>query len=416
MDDQIKDSSFFAAAAHSLVHNLDALRNSFVVLMVVSEGVQKHAENEHAEALEKYGVLIENGGEAKRYSVPLAHRRVVEKHYVRISQASSALELMPRSMLVAMVSEYDAFLGRILRAIYSAKPEILNRSERKLTFSELSKYDSIADARGALIEAEVEALLRESHGAQFDRLEKMLEFPLRKNLERWGQFVELTQRRNLFVHCDGIVSAQYVKVCVEEKGLPDGVQQGDRLSAPYSYLIQSYKCLYEIAVKLSQVLWRKLAASEDALADRQLNDFCYELLVEEKNDLAIRLLEFSVSNIKKPSSDSYRKMFVINLAQAYKFSEESRDFQKVLDGQDWSSTSDDFKLCVAVLNDQFSEAAVIMARIGSGGLINEAQYLDWPIFRIFRGTVEFKNVFRQVFSRDPDSAPVGDGQLIVAHP
>src|SRR2546423_10410038 len=36
---------------------------------------------------------------------------------------------------------------------------------------------------------------------------------LRKDLPIWPVFVEVTERRNLFAHCSGKVSAQYLTVC-----------------------------------------------------------------------------------------------------------------------------------------------------------------------------------------------------------
>lgn len=68
----------------------------------------------------------------------------------------------------------------------------------------------------------------------------------------------MTERRNLFVHCGGITSSQYLKVCEENNIILKESSLGMKLGANRNYLMNSYKCLYEIGVKLTQVLWRKL--------------------------------------------------------------------------------------------------------------------------------------------------------------
>ena len=66
-----------------------------------------------------------------------------------------------------MVSQYDSFLGRLLRLIFLAKPEILNASEKEMTFAELTKFDSIQAARDYIVEKEVETIIRKSHANHF---------------------------------------------------------------------------------------------------------------------------------------------------------------------------------------------------------------------------------------------------------
>src|ERR1700731_1321734 len=50
---------------------------------------------------------------------------------------------VPRSFLVALISEYDAFLGNLVKALLYLRPELIESSERSLTFSELSSFANI---------------------------------------------------------------------------------------------------------------------------------------------------------------------------------------------------------------------------------------------------------------------------------
>lgn len=220
-------------------------------------------------------------------AIPVEHYeryRVLKKH---VQQTAMAHSVVPRSFLVSLVSSYDAFLGKLVSALFRAKPEMLKSSDRTLTYSQLSEFDSIAGARDHLLEKEVETLLRKSHAEQFDWLENKFSIKLRVDLPVWPTFIEVTERRNLFVHSDGIVSSQYLKVCCEHGACLDPqIKQGSRLEVAHAYFVSAYEAVFEIAVKLGQVLWRKLKPLDVKAADHNLSSVCYDLLTERKHRLA----------------------------------------------------------------------------------------------------------------------------------
>src|SRR5690606_26781443 len=113
---------------------------------------------------------------------------------------------------------------------------------RMLTYKQLLELDSIEVARDRLIEGEIEAVLRQSHTDHYKWLESKCSIKLRENLASWPRFVELTERRNLFVHTHGVVSSQYLSVCSQHKCAVDGLAVGARLDASKDYLIDAYKC------------------------------------------------------------------------------------------------------------------------------------------------------------------------------
>lgn len=401
----------FQAAATSFVHDLDALREVLDPVMIMAVTVSQDADAKHLKALEKYGTLKNEDEDKKVFDVPAAHLNEIKLVARKNARAETAVELLPRTFLVSFVSVYDAYLGRLIKTLLETRPEILESSERQLSYKQLAQFDSIDTARSRIIESEVESILRQSHSDQFKWLEKKFNIKLTSGLASWQTFIELTERRNLFVHTHGVVSSQYVNVC-ESHSCELSCKAGDTLEASPKYLVTAYKCLYEIGVKLSQVLWRKLCPKELESADMALNDISYDLLSEEKYDLSTRLLEFAVKILPRHSSDSYRRMFVINLAQAYKFSKREKEAAELLDKDDWSACSDNFAICVAVLRDDFDSAAMIMRRIGTSGLVLEQQYLDWPVFKLFRESDQFKKTFLEVFGHEPVKSETHESQQV----
>jgi hypothetical protein len=317
--------------------------------------------------------------------------------------------------LVSFVSTYDAFLGNLVRALFESKPEVLNSSGKQLTYKELVTFNDLVAAREHIVDCEVDSLLRKSHSEQFEWLEKTFDLKLREGLESWPVFIELTERRNLFVHCHGKASSQYLKVCADQKADTTGVAIGTTLDAKRPYLIDAYKCLYEIGVKLSQVLWRKLRPDEIAEADSALISIAFELLVLEKFDLANRLLKFA-TRLPRHSSEANKRIFLVNLAQSYKFSGQQEKCLATLSTIDWSACSDNFAVCVAVLKDNYAEAATIMRRIGVDGQIKRHEYIDWPVFREFRKSEEFSAAYTEIFGVEPTELLKHDGHDADANP
>ena len=344
---------------------------------------------------------VEKTADGRRYSFKIEHKQEHDKLHRHRRIFREALSATPRSFLVSLVSAYDAFLGRLIRNLFYTRPELLNSSDRVLTFSQLQDLQTLDAAREHLVEKEIESVLRKSHSQQFDWLEKTFSVSLRKGLDCWPRFIELTERRNLFVHADGIVSSQYLGIC-NEHGFTCNKKQklGTRLYVEPSYFQSSAHCLMEIGVKLAHVLWRKLAPTDRDEADINLISIIYDLLVKAKYRLAADLAQFGTCTIKSHSSDEKRRILVINHAIALKFSGDPEKCNKVLGAEDWSATADEFRLAIAVLTENFDEAANIMKSIGNDKRPGKLEYREWPVFRDFRKTSLFNTTYKEVFDED----------------
>lgn len=311
-----------------------------------------------------------------------------------------ALSTVPRSFVVSLVSQYDAFLGRLIRAVFLIKPELLNASDKNLTLAQLLEFGSIEEAREHILEKEVDGILRKSHVEHFQWMENKFDMPLRKGLDVWPVFVELTERRNLFVHTDGVVSSQYIKVCSDHGVKFDKKPEvGDQLEADPRYFYRAYTALFEIGVKLAQVLWRKFEPAKIEDADKNLITVGYEPLCEEKYGLAKVIFDFSTVTLKKHANSENRRILIVNRALAYKWGGDEKTARQIVEGEDWSDTSDKFKLAEAVLLDDYPKALAIMKAIGNreDGSPDIDDYRTWPLFKELRKTPEFIKLFEEIF-------------------
>jgi hypothetical protein len=383
-----------AKVVESFIWEIEALADSLPLVMPLLEASRKAEGEKFSKFLHRRCVAI-NGG--KSFTVPPdVHPEFVNVRR-KFEQSKKAIQIIPRSFLTSLVSHYDAFLGSLVRALFSLKEELLYSSDRRLSFKELSSFVSIESAREFIIEKEVETLLRNSHSEQFKWLENKFGIVLTKDLPSWAPFIEVMERRNLFVHCNGIVSTQYIAVCSEHKVDCSKIRVGDELHVEQKYFRTAYAIVLEIGVKLAHVLWRSQKPDEMKAADSSLNDVCLNLIRDEKYDVAQNLLDFG-SAYKKFGSETVRKTIILNRAQAYKWGGQNEKAMQILAAEDWTASNEKFRLANAVLNDRWDAAAAIMKSLGATGPPTKGDYREWPIFKQFRTTKQFAAAYKHIFS------------------
>lgn len=379
------------------IKQIDSLDETLPLTLLAIKVGYEAAYKAYREFVDNY-CEIESGPEGESVKVPSDFSGRYKRLESRMENALLASEAVPRSFIVSLISSYDAFLGGLIRDLFFVKPDILSASERNITFSDLVGFGSVEEARRYIVEKEVETVLRKSHSEQFDWLENKFGLPLRKDLEIWPNFIEVTERRNLFVHNRGIVSNHYLDVC-RKHGVEFDVepQIGEQLSVPTDYFISAFETIFEMGVKLAHVLWRKVQPQDLEKADSNLIAVGYDLLSEERFALARRVLDFSTTTLKRFASDQNRLMLVVNQAQAYKWSDDMDTVRSILANEDWSTRSDDFRLAEAVLLDDLDKANDIVRRVGTTGNVKKSHYREWPLFRAYRESEAFQLVFEEVF-------------------
>lgn len=381
------------------LRHIDAIRDTLPMTMLLIQPYNKKANDDFSKFLKESVKEIEDDNGKKRLLVKADESKKIETLERNASTSTLANKIIPESLFVSLISQYDAFLTRLLRAIYEIKPDVLNGSDRNLTFSQLVEMETVENARDYIIDKEIDTVLRKSHSEQFDYLEKLIGIKLREKLPIWQTFIEITERRNLLVHCDGIVSNQYVKSCKEHKYQKDKIKVGERLGIEPKYFTKAYKCLYEMAVKLTHTIWRKLLISDLKEADRELNDVCFHLIDTNSFELADILLEFGCEQ-KRHFNDSLKNVFIINGSLSKYLQDEKEEAKQILDKKDWSASSDDFKLAYAVLTDDYEIAYEVMIKIGNTGDVDQSDYKQWPLFNKIRETEKFKETYKEIFKEE----------------
>ncbi|GAA5562007.1 hypothetical protein Asch02_03525 [Acinetobacter schindleri] len=407
MSKEIKRTSPIGDAIAKSIMSIDSLKDSSLIFISSIDNEVKNARDEFKQEAEPFKTVVSieevEEEEKKRivFDIPASHRRkIIEKHN-RLKRMVHAQSIIPRNFLIAYVSEFDYFVGAVLRAIYKLKPELLNTSDRVFNFKDLCKFNSLEDVREEVIEKDIEQILRSSHTDQFKTIAAKVDIETLTQFNNWPKFIEITERRNLFVHTDGVISTQYQKVCGNVKITIKDDQIGQKLDCSIEYLNQTYEIMYEVIVKLGQTLWRKLfgkSLEQKILADEYLIHTLFELLCVEQYGLVINLGEFALQQ-RNLSNDFNKRMMIINLCLAYKYSNNKSKLEELLNKHDWSAIPDVFQLAIACINDEHEISCELIKKLiqHNSDLLTEGSLHSWPLFRVLKEQECFKKMYLELF-------------------
>jgi len=386
------------AELREFIEHLFSLHKTFQVTMDAILAEWKIQLDQLSALIEENTKISEEGGE-RSTRIGLEEYYEFEAMNRKAKAYRLSWKIIPKSYVMSLVSQYDAYLARLIRAIYFMKPELLSTSDRELTFAQLVKFNSLEDAKEFILEKEVESVLRESHIKHFQWMEGKFKINLRQNLDVWPDFVEVTERRNLFVHNNGYVSSQYLKICEEQGVKITGIKVGDELAADKEYFEHAHNVIFEMGFKLAHVLWRKFSPEDLAAADSNLIEIGYDYpLAEENYPLTQIVFDFATETLKKHSSEAERLVMVVNRALGYKWAGNNEKAQEIVSAEDWSAAAPRFRLASAILMDDFDTAYQIMKSIGKNhGEVSKGNYRQWPLFKVIRTEKRFRETFQEIY-------------------
>lgn len=254
----------------------------------------------------------------------------IETLMSNIRKIKRAETLFTKQSIVSIVSRFDEFLGRFLEIALEQNPEWLKSSEKTITYKELIDLKSVDTAIKGVISKEVEQLLRGSHEEQIRYVDEKLKLGIQEHFSKLACFLEVAERRNLFVHTGGLVSAQYLDKCKGFGVSVKEIEEGQELEVTESYFEEAFYAYFEIGLRIGQAAFRRLFPGENSFADNALNKLAIKFLNYDDNSLVGIITNYDLNIPAKFRSDDSENEYYARINRAVAQKRLGFDFEKGL--------------------------------------------------------------------------------------
>ncbi len=321
------------------------------------------------------------------------------------------------SFLIYLISLYENFLWNMIKFIVKLYPDLLPKN-KELLYKDFVKYSSFEEIQDYYVESYIRNVMRWNSLEQIQEIENILKDNkcVFREILPLKELMEISSRRNLYVHNEGKVNEQYIKNC-EIVGLDIKEKPWDRVIINKDYFNKTFYIIYEITLKIAYLIFCKCSNKNEEIKqfDNFLNNNCIDLISDyhntDKLNLWINLLDFAYKYTSKTKNHGELKWFyAINLALCYKMKWDKDKCKSILEKEDWSVATQNFQLAIAVLNEDRKLASSLMdvatiKKISSKSIsinwkFTKEQYQELPIFFEFRKTKEFKAKYKKIFRKE----------------
>ena len=373
------------AAHHNFMNELACCHEMF---KLVSPAL-KSEDEKRDKKIEQFAADLENTKKLK----PAALLNEISEFSKTIRKLRTADRTFRQTTIVSIVSKFDEFVMVLLRRAFDENPDWLKNADKSVTYVQLLEIDSIQEFVADLIRKEVDQLMRGSHHKQIALLDSKLKIGIEDNFCHWKDFLEITERRNLFVHSGGVVNTIYL-----ENAKRFGFEETEEklLGASDEYVSHAIDIFYELSVRLLQGVCRRLYPECYAEVDLRLNNDGVELLAEERWELAERIFEYAIGIPKKMrTDDEFNYLFIINLCIAKKSL--GKEINTSIKSVNWKPLHPKYQFAVALLQDRNADAAKLMCSEAVREQVDKNHLLTWPLLRDFRKTDVFASSFHEIY-------------------
>jgi hypothetical protein len=291
-----------------------------------------------------------------------------------------------------MGAHFDRFIGEMMYAAFTIEPELRKSLRREIAFTELDELPNLEAVYDLVIEKEIDDVLHRSRDAQIKWFESRCGMPtFDRDLN--GDLADVAGLRNLIAHHGGRVTNKIgLGLRKQRQVFLSQYEVGESVLVSKRDIDAAHDILVAAALSISQNAWRKLRKDQSKSADLVFHEVTYTCLVLEEFELAQRLLLLGFK-FREAMSPTYRLVTTVNLAQSFKWLGDYAGCLNVLGSEDWGAQDLPYRLAVAALTEDWQEAKALMRQCVEEDRVGRAEFEDWPVFRAFRKTEHFQDVF-----------------------
>jgi len=311
--------------------------------------------------------------------------KAFDKSIATILKTENSVQHLQRSSLISLVSLVESFLSQLLHMFFQKHPSALNAKEKQFTYEELTNFSSLDDARSYLVSWKIENLLRGSYEDWIEYFRTQVKLELIITTRHHDRLVEIFQRRNLFVHNDGVVNKIYLAKVAKSITKPDMLKS--KLGVSKNYLFSAIDRFESSFLELAFELWARCEKNSKKRPSLIIRS-TYEALQNKRWRVATDLAD--IVGKDKASSELDILMAKVNSWIARKKLEDKDKVIEEIIGFDVSAKDDLFKLAKHCLLDETELALSLAKRLEKTEKLPINAFVEWPLFEDLRANPQFK--------------------------
>lgn len=301
-----------------------------------------------------------------------------------------------RANLGALIAEFDFLMLRLLTNICKDFPSVLVADSETITAGTLRAGKTFDVWEQEQLEKKISSKLRESHSdivqwiltdiAEVKDISSVTKSPF------YRDFIEVCQRRHLFIHNGGIVNEDYRSKCIAAGINPDKIAKvGTHLSIDPNYLRSAAARVYLVGAFVLHLAFQNRYKENKKFSFRALLSASHDFLLSDLTKMAERVIDFAEFRSKEFDTET-RLKFGINRALTKLFDpklsveDQNEQASKVLRKYDWSVVDPILKLALACTKRDFSDIINLAIAANKAGL----RYQDAKCFCVFREARDIK--------------------------
>ncbi|WP_062532327.1 hypothetical protein [Jeotgalibaca dankookensis] len=300
-------------------------------------------------------------------------------------------ELILKTSVISLCTNLETLASWMMTQFFLFIDNGSTLDKKNLSFKELNEIGSIEDARRYLIDDELDGIFRKSFKDWFEIINGKFNISREFKDEGWNieEINELYQRRNLFIHTDGVVNDFYLKKC--DKELIGNLKKGDQISASPEYILNKIK----IIERLAWLMYYKFcqARYSQDIEELFINVNNTMLPHMRRNCDAISEIWKSMFNNKKIQDESVI-IAKINYFLYYRINDRLTEVEKDLENFNTSHYANHYVMAKSIIlgRDCFIEVKNYINSIDENEFFSS---LDWPLFSLIKNDPRYKPIFEE---------------------
>jgi len=293
------------------------------------------------------------------------------------------------STLMNLVSIFHKLLSDIIHIISELHPERLKLDDDLISFNDLKNVKKIDEAKDIILSRKIDSLLYEgiedhfkfiedSTGLKFDFLEEHME-----------GLKEIIQRRNIFVHNDGIVNNQYLEKVDKKLIKKFSAKKNEKLKTNKDYLRDSINLFEAVGVYMTATIWKNFEPKKKERSAFLNDHIVYPRLLEKRNFVAEHIAEFIIND--KNAKATIKDCATLNRWLAIKQDGRFKKIEKEVEEIDFSSREKTLQLGLLALLDNKKQFFILLPKCIKSKELAIEEYKEFPIFEKMRKTKESKD-------------------------